>query len=178
MNILQFSSITANFLLISMAMCYASLPVSSFLFTTNPLPSLMLPFVVHLNSFVFFAVSSFLFLFTWTYNHGGRELKQFSGGKYSPFLYGTFFYLLPTVEYFAELIYCPVIKKWAIWALDVTEPSDQLFIRQIICCFVYLPICSLYWAVNLNRSYLFVSGDACIAAQSILELLMHVIAQV
>ena len=119
-----------------------------------------------------------MFWITCIHGNGGRQLKQFSGGRFSLLLYGVLFYLLPTVEFFTELTFYPFIKESSVWSFGVVDIGHQIIFRFSICSLIFMPVCTLYGAIYLNRSLRLFNGLYFSAAQSVLELLMHVIAQV
>lgn len=143
-----------------------------------PRASAYLPLVVHLYSLNLFAMSTPMFWITCIHGNGGRQLKQFSGGRFSLLLYGVLFYLLPTVEFFTELTFYPFIKESSVWSFGVVDIGHQIIFRFSICSLIFMPVCTLYGATYLNRSLRLFNGLYFSAAQSVLELLMHVIAQV
>ncbi len=153
-------------------MCYPS---------STGLPSPYLPFAVYLYSLALFSSAYLHFQYvTPLYYRGGYQLEQFPGndGYFAGLLYGILFYNIPTVEYYIELVYLPQVKELHLWTLGTAPPFSQYLVKVAVGCIVYPLVCTLYGTFYILRSFRLISGWRINVAQSSMELLMHVLAQV
>ena len=153
-------------------MCYSS---------STDLPSPYLPFAVYLYSLALFSSVQLIFRhLTPLYHRGGYQLEQFPGndGCFAGLLYGILFYSIPTVEYYTELVYLPEIKEWSVWTLGAISSLPQHLVKLAVGSIAYPLVCTLYGVFYIFRSFRLISGRRINVAQSSMELLMHVFAQV
>ena len=165
-------------------------------FLQFPVYQIALPLHVHLFSFILLALATPLF---WcSQNCRGQFLFfNFENDRVTPkdpalvrtvLLYAALFYLLPSAEYYLELVYFPDLKSSSVWtSFGLSSFFAKGFggqqqwpavVFMTSGCFVFCTMMTLFTAAYLLRAGLVLDARQLADLLAMLELVMHLSSQV
>ncbi|KAH9404969.1 hypothetical protein TYRP_000803, partial [Tyrophagus putrescentiae] len=164
--------------------------------TAGPCPSLAtfsiaFSLQVHLYSFCVLAVATPLF---WSSKDKDSFLfeepkwnRLDSSALSTVLLYAALFYLLPSAEFYLELVYFPDLKSSSLWTFGVSVSAaaggdnggGQLYFEVILAtgCFVFCTMLTLFSAAYFLRASLLLNARQLSTVLAMLELVMHLSSQ-